>query len=69
MLAVSRLWHVLHVLGQQKEADLLEITPLEKLFGLGGEWSKGTVVALSNGFWESEVIGAMNIDMLETQRS
>ncbi len=42
---------------------------LEKLFGRGGWLSKGATVALGNGFWEGEMVFAMDIDMLETQRS
>ena len=53
--------------AQKNYASLAE--NLEKLFGRGGGLSKRAMVSLGNGFWEGEVIFAMNIDMLETQRS
>ena len=39
---------------------------LEKLFGRGNGLLQGTMVSLSNRLWESEIICAMNIDVLET---
>lgn len=42
---------------------------LEKLFRRGGRLSKGAMVAQGHAFREGEVMLAMHIDVLETQRS
>jgi hypothetical protein len=42
---------------------------LEKLFNRRGQRTKGTMIALSYALWKHEMIGAMDIDMLETKRS
>ena len=54
-------------IAQKSHSSLKDI--LEKLFRRGGGLSKGAMVALGDTFREGEVIGAMHIDMLETQRS
>jgi hypothetical protein len=42
---------------------------LEKLFRRGRKWSQRAMVTLSNRFWESEMVFAMDIDMLKPERS
>jgi hypothetical protein len=42
---------------------------LEKLFGRRRKWSQRAMVPLSNGFWEGEMVFAVDIDMLKTERS
>ncbi len=54
-------------LTQKSHGSLKDI--LEKLFGRGGELSKGAMVALGHAFREDEMIFALHIDMLETQWS
>lgn len=42
---------------------------LEKLFRGRRQGAKGAMMAVSYTLWKHEMIGAMNIDMLETKRS
>jgi len=50
-----------HVLPGEKGEE-----KLEKLLSRGRKGSEGTVMTLSNAFWEDEMVFAMDIDMLKT---
>jgi len=54
-------------LAQKNHAPLRK--HLEKLLRRRGKGTKGAVVALSYTLWKNKMIRAMNINMLETQRS